>query len=519
MASKIGSGIIKKGLVLHLDAASQTNYTLTNVEVLVVAGGGGGGWDVGGGGGGGGVCYSKSYPITPGSAISVTVGNGGAGANANTGAGRAGSGGRAGANGDNSVFGAITAFGGGGGGGWSNVSGANGGSGGGQTPNSSDASYSATQTGGAYYVGYGNPGGISARPANQTNENNHSGGSGGGGAGGPGGGGINNGTWTLNSSLAGFGGPGLPFNISGTTKYYGGGGGSSSDNSIYSGIGGIGGGGSAEQSGEANTGGGGGSGGLPTNIGGTGGSGIVIVRYPGPQKATGGNTITSTGGYTIHTFTSSGTFTPLAAPANAGAVYGLQDLSGNGNTGTQSGGVTYSSANGGALNFDGSNDYVSGSNVSSLQLLNDFTISSWVKLGSGGSVSQGIFEKMSTTNNYNGYGITRQGGYFKFWTASNNSYAYTNSDITYSSGDNWYYVVGRRMSGNNRLFINSILQIDSQSPPLSDSGEIYTIGRYYSNVDGFYFVGNIAQVSIYNRALSATEITQNFNAQRGRFGL
>jgi hypothetical protein len=41
---------------------------------------------------------------------------------------------------------------------------------------------------------------------------------------------------------------------------------------------------------------------------GAGGSGIVIIRYAGSQSATGG-TITSSGGYTIHTFTGDGTFT------------------------------------------------------------------------------------------------------------------------------------------------------------------------------------------------------------------
>jgi hypothetical protein len=63
----------------------------------------------------------------------------------------------------------------------------------------------------------------------------------------------------------------------------------------------------------ANTGGGGGGGSHynVTNKGGEGGSGIVVVRYAGPQKATGG-TVTSVSGYTIHTFTSSGTFTPGA---------------------------------------------------------------------------------------------------------------------------------------------------------------------------------------------------------------
>jgi hypothetical protein len=39
-----------------------------------------------------------------------------------------------------------------------------------------------------------------------------------------------------------------------------------------------------------------------------GGSGVVIIRYLGSQRGTGG-TVTSAGGYTIHTFTSSGTYT------------------------------------------------------------------------------------------------------------------------------------------------------------------------------------------------------------------
>jgi hypothetical protein len=54
-------------------------------------------------------------------------------------------------------------------------------------------------------------------------------------------------------------------------------------------------------------GGGGGASGSPSN-GALGGSGIVIIRYLGAQRGSGG-TVTSSGGYTIHTFTSSGTYT------------------------------------------------------------------------------------------------------------------------------------------------------------------------------------------------------------------
>jgi len=192
------------------------------------------------------------------------------------------------------------------------------------------------------------------------------------------------------------------------------------------------------------------------------------------------------------------------------------DLSGQGNNGTLVNGVGFDGGNGGSLSFDGVNDYVSGTNNSSIQLTGDLTVSAWVKLGD--NANQGIIEKM-TLSPYNGYGITKQLGYFKFWTAYLGSYTYTNSNLTYTADNNWYYVVGRRTSGNNRLFINSILQSDSKYAPLSDSGQSYVIGRYYSNVDNFYTGGNIAQASIYNRALTAEEIQQNFNATRGRFGI
>jgi hypothetical protein len=55
-----------------------------------------------------------------------------------------------------------------------------------------------------------------------------------------------------------------------------------------------------------NTGGGGGGG--PRNVPFSGGSGVVIIRYAGAQRGTGGS-VTANGGYTIHTFTASGSFT------------------------------------------------------------------------------------------------------------------------------------------------------------------------------------------------------------------
>jgi hypothetical protein len=232
------------------------------VEVLVVAGGGaGGGGDVGGGGGAGGLLYVSSYGVSQGTGITVTIGAGGAGVqNASL----------AGGNGSNSVFGGLTAIGGGGGAGWTKGTGNDGGSGGGST---------FYGTGGKGIPGQGNDGGtggIAGPPYPQC---------GGGGAG-------EAGFPHQSSTVAGNGGDGLSYSISGFSTYYAGGGGGATEGSPGSpsstgtpGTGGLGGGGNGGSQGASTLGTpgvnglGGGGGGCDPQAGASGGSGIVIVRY------------------------------------------------------------------------------------------------------------------------------------------------------------------------------------------------------------------------------------------------
>jgi hypothetical protein len=257
---------------------SSTSWTaptgVTRIEVLVVAGGGGGGNRYAGGGGAGGLIYNSAFSVSPGTSYTVTVGAGGAGGTAGNG--------RIGQNGSNSVFGSLTAIGGGGGGdlGINSGRGYDGGSGGGVSIFSSTA--------GQGTAGQGFPGGISGVVDNATNGNA---GAGGGGAGGPG-------SRVLGAAARDFGaggGIGLNFNISGTPTWYAGGGGGGtgnySDNGMRGGVGGLGGGGAGGSSylaapaingtnGTVSTGGGGGGGGgNNATSGGTGGSGIVIIKY------------------------------------------------------------------------------------------------------------------------------------------------------------------------------------------------------------------------------------------------
>ncbi len=253
------------------------------VNTLIVAGGGSGGGSTGGGGGGGGV-ISTLTEVEPGN-YTVTVGAGGtAPGNQNPGI-----------SGGNSSFNGLTAIGGGGGAftrtGGVVGGGLNGGSGGGSQD------YYSANIGGLGTTLQGNPGGALG----------YASASGGGGAGGAG--------WATEAQyIGGAGGNGVASAITGSTQYYGAGGGGGNG-----GAGGLGGGGNGADvggAGAANTGSGGGGGwSYATGNGGAGGSGIVIISFPiGKVTATGG-TVTTSGGYEIHTFTSSGTLN-VTATAN-----------------------------------------------------------------------------------------------------------------------------------------------------------------------------------------------------------
>jgi len=259
---------------------------LSSVDVMIVAGGGGAGGF--GGGGAGGLIYRPGFTVSSGTQVTVTVGQGGAGG---------AEGGGDSIEGQDSVFGTLTAKGGGGGGqaGYGpdiptneNVGdGEPGGSGGGGGhPNNTalggnggqaGTATQPTQPGDSGTYGFGNPGGRGRNnvPSNSPEPVSTAGG--GGGAGGAGGDGN-----AQSSQHGGAGGVGRAYSIAdGSTQvYYAGGGGGS-----YGGEPGNGGGGNGstttgQNAGTANRGGGGGtrySGG--PGQGGAGGSGVVIVSY------------------------------------------------------------------------------------------------------------------------------------------------------------------------------------------------------------------------------------------------
>jgi hypothetical protein len=198
------------------------------------------------------------------------------------------------------------------------------------------------------------------------------------------------------------------------------------------------------------------------------------------------------------------------------------DLSTSNNNGTLTNSPTFSSNNGGSIVFDGANDYVNiGVNKSCNRFTGDFAISVWVnRTNTGGTFGNIIGDyytnstanalewqlMMSNTAQLNLYNVT--GGYIISNTASG-----------FSSGV-WINVVVSRIGSTITMYANtnSIATATNTTTFGSSTGNL-NIGIDGNN-SSEPFTGNIASVLIYkNKGLTLSEVQQNYNTIKKRFGL
>ena len=194
----------------------------------------------------------------------------------------------------------------------------------------------------------------------------------------------------------------------------------------------------------------------------------------------------------------------------------LIDMTGRDNSGTLTNGPTYSSANGGSIVFDGTNDYVQKSSAT-INLSAGVTMEMMFKSTDMNSRAQGFMQFNSAGNNYinfytGGNGFLRWETWVPVPTAGG---AYTTP--TTLSNNTWYHAVGTYTNGSSVLYINGV-SVASASQTSGTYSSSYTgnivIGEYAG-----YMSGNIAIAKLYNRALTAAEVQQNFNATRSRYGI
>ena len=191
------------------------------------------------------------------------------------------------------------------------------------------------------------------------------------------------------------------------------------------------------------------------------------------------------------------------------------DVSGNLNTNSLINGPTYNSSNGGTLIFDGVNDYANGTSTSSLYT-GDMTAEAWIKVnassldwvrivgtgGNGGNRTFGLW-----------YGTDRRILWQRYGAGDPSLYPTTPVlDI-----GSWYHIVATTTGSSHVLYLNGVsISTGSGVGPWPASGEAITVG-----FAGFhtYTNSNIGIVRLYTMGLTATQVLQNFNATRGRYGV
>jgi hypothetical protein len=200
------------------------------------------------------------------------------------------------------------------------------------------------------------------------------------------------------------------------------------------------------------------------------------------------------------------------------------DRSGNGNNGTLVGGPTYSSNNKGSLIFDGIDDkvdlpYNPSLNIQGLNL----TISCWitstalasVQNGAGilvrnGESNDGLYELLLVRDSGKNYSYFRMKGV-----------GFYNPKLIPIELNRIYNIVSVYDNGKMRNYVNSIEEGTGSISNISITASSFLpllIGLRFVVTDS-KFSGNIYNLSLYNRALTPQEITQNFNATRGRYGI
>jgi len=187
------------------------------------------------------------------------------------------------------------------------------------------------------------------------------------------------------------------------------------------------------------------------------------------------------------------------------------DRSASGNNGTLINGPTFNSANDGSIVFDGSNDYVARPNF--IGTTSTFSVCHWIKLAVN-QKTRTIFSNYTSSNRGWVTGISDNSQNVVKFYLGNTVHLYASSALDVNV---WYLVSVTYDNGNPKIYINETLNNSSSSATVVFGSTLYPndIGRL--GVGSQYFNGSIANVFVYNRALTADEIRQNYLATRGRY--
>jgi hypothetical protein len=184
------------------------------------------------------------------------------------------------------------------------------------------------------------------------------------------------------------------------------------------------------------------------------------------------------------------------------------DLSGSGNTSALTNGPTYLSSNLGTFVLDGTNDYILVNSQANILSKTAYTKIAYIYISN-----------FSTVNNIISGGFSGQHAFWMYGTdklnAGHNGAWNTVVGATSLSLNTWYFAaVTYSDSTGWKLYLNGREDGTSATTTTFTGNQEIVIGAYSSSNN---FTGRISNIQVYNRALTSTEIFQNYHATKGRY--
>ena len=189
----------------------------------------------------------------------------------------------------------------------------------------------------------------------------------------------------------------------------------------------------------------------------------------------------------------------------------------NNATGSLANGASYVSINGGAFDFDGVNEYIAFPDDTNLNS-QTITMESWAQFDSTLLQDAFLFEKGFVNTQYSTFLDTV--GNLRLRTIGLTPQDFAINITTLTSAGLWTHIACAYGAGAKYIYINGVL-IATQTG-LTGTISTNTTGLFlgaYGPGSSYFMDGKIAVSRVYNKALTQAEVTQNFNAQKSRFGL
>jgi hypothetical protein len=201
------------------------------------------------------------------------------------------------------------------------------------------------------------------------------------------------------------------------------------------------------------------------------------------------------------------------ASSYPGSGTNWNDLSGNGRNGTLTNGPTYSATNGGSIVFDGIDDFVQ---CAGSLTVTAATFVSWIRRNGNQTQYDGILFSRETSVTGMNFQVSNQLGYH--WNDNINTYRWqsglTIPDLT------WCMVAVSVTSTAATAYLCQSSGITTATNTVSHGSSLLNdIKLAQDDAGSRFFTGNIAISQLYNTALSAEQISQNFAVDRARFGV